>query len=121
MDKNDLPKIMNKIANLYGYLDKKDEEDKIKIVKSYFEELRQYTSEQVLNAIDSLSMKSKYVPSVSEIKIQIKEDMENSSWNDANLNSCYWYEIEREWCEKNNKPYYDITKGPDYPLPPYNH
>lgn len=121
MDKKDLPKIMSKIANIYGYLDKKNSEEKKAIINAYFEELKEYSCEQVLDAIDNLSLKNKYVPSVAEIRIQIKDNEEYSTWNNANLNSCYWYEIEREWCEENNRPYYDITKGPDYPLPPFKH
>lgn len=119
MNKSDLPQIMHKISNTYGYIEQKSEEDKLRLVKAYFEELKNYDCKDILSAIDSLSSKNKYIPSVSEIKIEILEQQKSNEYINANLNSCYWYEIEREWCEKNNKPYYDITKVPDYPLPPF--
>lgn len=80
----------------------------------YIGELRNYEYMAIINAIDELSKKSTYTPTVAELKNKIEE---RTSFKNINLNSCYWYINERMWCDEHNKPYYDITTG--QPLEPY--
>ena len=84
-------------------------------IKSISDELKDYTFERFENELkDKLLKEVKYFNLQNLYKILKSKENYEINWN-----SCYWYEIEREWCEKHNKPYYDITKGPDYPLSPY--
>lgn len=116
MEKTDLVKVIKFIEGNYS---KKLNENEIQLLSN---ELKDYTYMQfekelknrIIDNIDFFSVQSLH-------KLIIDNRQDDAVWENANLNSCYWYEIEREWCEKNNKPYYDITKGPDYPLPPYKH
>ena len=117
LSKADCTQIMEKLSNTYGYLDKKEDKEKRNILKAYFTELKDYKCTDILEAIEILSKTNVYIPTVAEIKCEIMDNQK--SFNNYNLNSCYWYINERMWCEKNNVPYYDITKGPDYPLPPF--
>lgn len=110
--------IMEKLSNIYGYLDKKDNKEKIHILKTYLVELKEYNCDDILKAIDKLSKTSKFIPSVAEIKVVINE-FNSSDYSRANFNSSYWYINLREVCDQNGTPYYDVTKGPDYPLPPF--
>lgn len=91
-------------------------------IKALSEELKNYTYKQFEEDIKpKLLNKTDYftVQALHKIIVEKNNNANFGNLNNANLNSSYWYEIEREWCEQNNKPYYDITKGPDYPLPPF--
>lgn len=118
LSKEDSTIIMKKLSNTYSYLEKKEDKEKIHILKTYITELKDYKCEDILKAIDKLSKINKFIPSVAEIKVTINE-FDLSNYNNANWNSSYWYTNLREFCDKNKTPYYDITKGPNYPLPPF--
>lgn len=110
MKQNEWKQVIDKITNTYSYL--RNSKEKESIIKSYVVELKDYELNDILQAIDNLSKTNRFAPSVAEIKIEINQDTGNVNWN-----SCYWFEIEREYCEKHNIPYYDINTGK--PLPPF--
>ena len=116
LSKDDCTRIMEKLSNTYGYLDKKEDKEKKNILKAYFTELKDYRCIDILEAIEVLSKTSIFVPTVAEIKCEI---MDNKKFNNCNLNSSYWYTNLKYFCDIDGTPYYDITKGPSYPLPPF--
>ena len=117
LSKTDCTKIMEKLSNTYGYLDKKEDKEKKNILKAYFTELKDYNCKDILEAIETLSKTSIYVPTVAEIKTTVV--VNQNSFSNCNLNSSYWYTNLKYFCDRDGTPYYDITKGPDYPLPPF--
>lgn len=82
----------------------------------WWNDFKEINSEEYIKAIAKIKSKNKFMPNIAEIKCEIMDD---KKLGDCNLNSCYWYINERMWCEEKNVPYYDITKGPNYPLTPF--
>lgn len=113
MNKEELQKISNKLSNTYHYLNQKEDLEKENILKAYLIELRNYSCNDIIKAIDDLSKTNKFIPTVAEIKVAISKH-DSNNYNNANFNSSYWYAN-----LKDGTPYYDITNGPDYPLQPY--
>lgn len=131
MNKEELQKISNKLLRTYYYLNQKEDLEKENILKAYLTELKKYSCDDIIKAIDELSKISKFVPTVAEIKVKINE-FNTANLSNVNWNSSYWYKNLRDFCDgyrlnkigefiKTDKttPYYDITKGPDYPLQPF--
>lgn len=118
LNKKDAVSIMDKLSSTYNYLERKDEKYKSNLLKAYLTELQDYNCDEILKAIDKLSNTSKFIPSVAEIKVAINNFSYVDSSN-ANLNSSYFYKNLREYCDAENVPYYDITKGANYPLEPF--
>lgn len=116
LSKEDFIEIKNKLLNTYGYLNKKENKELNQIFISYMSELKEFRKIDIINAIELLSEDNKFTPTVSEIKIKIKQQQ---NIGNANLNSSYFYINLKEHCDENKIPYYDITKGIDYPLPPF--
>ena len=52
LSKEDSTIIMKKLSNTYSYLDKKEDKEKIHILKTYITELKDYKCEDILKAID---------------------------------------------------------------------
>lgn len=102
--------VIDKLTNTYSYL--RNSREKENIIKSYVVELKNYELNDILQAIENLSKTNRFAPSVAEIKIEINKDAGNINWN-----SCYWFEIEREYCDTHGIPYYDINTGK--PLQPF--
>lgn len=106
MTKDECVKIAEKLMFIY----KIKKENAIK----YTTEIRNLEYTAILNVIDDFCKSSMYIPSIAELKSKVAEYQKIKN---LNLNSCYWYINERIWCNKHNKPYYDIETGA--PLPPY--
>lgn len=106
MIRDDAIKICNLLIEYFNL--KKDE------VSAYITELKDYDYKSTEKAIKQLS-NEKHKPTIAEIKNSI---ISTRNFSNANFDSCYWYKPEREWCEENNKPYYDILTGK--PLTPFN-
>ena len=82
-------------------------------IEEWYKNLKNVDIQTFKDAINKLAKKNRFMPTLAEIKDEIpKKNIEN-----LNLNSSYWYRNLREWCEKNNMQYYDITNGE--PLPAY--
>ena len=85
-------------------------------LRTWWNDFKEINADEYVKAIEKLKSKNKFMPSIAEIKCEIKD---NKKSNNCNLNSSYWYTNLREICDKDGIPYYDITKGPDYPLPQF--
>ena len=83
----------------------------------WWEKLKDINDNDYLEAIEQLISKNKFLHNIAEIKAEISN--KNMNYSNANFNSSYWYKNLREFCDRDGTPYYDITKGPDYPLPPF--
>lgn len=118
LNADDINQITQKLSNTYGQFEKMTKERKKEILKCYFVELKQYNAKSIIDVIDKLSMQKPYIPTVAEIKVAINEKNEENASN-INWNSSYWFEIDREICEREGIPYYDITKGIEIHLEPY--
>lgn len=86
-------------------------------LEMWWEKLKDINDNDYLEAIEQLIPKNKFLPNIAEIKAEISN--KNMNYSNANFNSSYWYKNLREFCDRDGTPYYDITKGPDYPLPPF--
>ena len=87
-------------------------------LQMWWENFKDFNKDEYIKAINILKSKNKFMPNIAEIKSEIMVN-QNSFSNNCNLNSSYWYTNLKYFCDKNDTPYYDITKGPDYPLPPF--
>lgn len=119
-DKNEHKKIIDELVLNYSNITKFEKKDKLNIMKGIEHLLAEYTSEEIIDAIKNLSKKTRYIPNVAEIKIEINKIKQDSRINinsSLNLNSSYWYINLRMMCDKGNIPYYDITTGEE--LPPF--
>lgn len=119
-DKNEHKKIIDELVLNYSNITKFEKKDKLNIMKGIENLLDEYTSEEIIDAIKNLSKKTRYIPNVAEIKIEINKIKQDSRINiksSLNLNSSYWYINLRMMCDKENIPYYDITTGEE--LPPF--
>lgn len=106
MEANELIKIIEFIENYYH---RKLTSEEIKALKN---ELNCYNYKTFLEQIKpKLLSEVKYFTIAQLHKILTEKQNTYDDFSNINLNSCYWYEIEREFCEKNNIPYYDITTG----------
>lgn len=102
--------VMNRLQN--NFSKKLDSET----YKLYWNEFKDFSYERFNNVINKIIQTNKFFPTISEINSKIIED---EKVGNLNLNSSYWYANLREFCDRDGTPYYDITKGPDFPLPPY--
>jgi|GEM_PF-1925044 len=110
MNKNEFISEMNRLQNCYS---KKLDSDTYKL---YWEEFKNYNHERFKETVDHIITHNKFFPTIAEIVTNITE---LGGIKDYNLNSSYWYENLREHCEEAGIPYYDITKGVNFPLPPF--
>ena len=62
------------------------------------------------------TVENKFKPTKQELEERI---FNNSSWNNINFNSSYWYKNLRDYCDRDGISYYDITKGITFKLAPY--
>ena len=103
MADKELMKVVEFIEKYYRKL-------KIEEIKALKDELKNYNYQTFLEVI-----KPKLLANVKYFNIATIHQIiqENAEINEKliNWNSCYWYEIEKEYCEKSNIPYYDITTG----------
>lgn len=84
---------------------------KVENIELWYAKFNELSDEKFKELVDDLIASCKWQPTLAEA-LTHKEDTGNINWN-----SCYWFEIEREYCETHKIPYYDITTGK--PLPPY--
>ncbi len=110
MTKNEFIKVMNKLQNNFS---KKIDSETYKL---YWNEFKDFSYERFNNVINKIIQTNKFFPTISEINVNIIED---GKVGNLNLNSSYWYKNLKEFCDKAGMPYYDITKGSDYPLSPF--
>lgn len=98
---------------LEQYFDKNYTLEQLKIM---FEELKELELSRYNQIITNIIRTNKFLPKIAEIKSEIDG---YSFKNSCNLDSCYWYINLRNACDEEGIPYYDIAKGPNFPLPPY--
>ena len=85
-------------------------------LQTWWNEFKEINADEYIKAIEKLKSENKFMPNIAEIKCEIMDD---KKFNNCNLNSSYWYTNLKYFCDRDGTPYYDITKGPDYPLPPF--
>lgn len=84
---------------------------KIEGIELWYEKFNDYTDAKFKELVDELITNCKWQPTLAEA-LSYKNENGNINWN-----SCYWFEIEREYCDTHGIPYYDIKTGK--PLQPY--
>ena len=80
----------------------------------FYENLKDMDKQKYIENIKKHIKNNSFIPNIAQIRSNEKE---MTNLDKINLNSSYWYINLREWCDKNNEPYYDITTGK--PLPEY--
>ena len=82
-------------------------------LKIYYENLKDMDKDRYILNIKQHIKTNSLMPTIAEVR----KELVGNNFQNANLNSSYWYINLQQWCDINKQPYYDITTGE--PLPQY--
>lgn len=85
-------------------------------LNEWWKDFKEVSTNKFLEAIEGFIAENKFKPTKQELEERI---FNNSSWNNINFNSSYWYKNLRDYCDRDEISYYDITKGITFKLAPY--
>lgn len=86
-------------------------------LRTWWTEFKDIDADSFIKAIEQLKIENKFLPNIAEITGMI---INNSKFSSYNLNSSYWYKNLKEVCDRKGTPYYDIRKGVNCLLAPFN-
>lgn len=106
---SELKIVLNELIYCHSKLKKLSDSDKKTILRDYRNLLKEFSTEEIIVAIKSLSYQSTFIPTVAEIRSEISKirKYKTSNLSNVNLNSSYWYANLRDL----DGPYYDIETG----------